>query len=75
MIDDGTEEDIPEIHDDHDDDRDYHHALVGRNIKALYGNGWFTGTILWYNKMVIFEDETEDYMYVENIDGIEIILL
>ena len=25
------------------------HILVGPKIKTLYGNGWFTGTITWFN--------------------------
>ena len=40
----------------------------------------FTGTITWYNQpmeklRVMFDDETEDYISVDDIDGVEINLL
>ena len=49
---------------------------VGRKIKALYENGWFTGTIMYYNVtlneyIVKFEDNTEDYITLDDVDGVE----
>ena len=65
---------------DYESDRDLNHNLVGRKIKAIYGNGWCTGSISWFNdKMqklrVVFEDGTDDYIYTEDIVGVEITLI
>ena len=43
-------------------------------------NGWCTGSISWFNdKMqklrVVFEDDTDDYIYTEDIVGVEITLI
>ena len=82
------DDDVDEIHAtsdgeleaDVEDDRDYSHSYVGRMIKAIYDNGWFTGNITWYNKKmqklrVLYEDETDDYLSLDEIDGVEIYLL
>ena len=54
LINPDEDEEISEVNDedlevDHEVDHDYHHGLVGRKIRAIYNNGWFTGNICWYN--------------------------
>ena len=60
-------------------DRLFDHELVGRKVKACYENGWFIGDIMYFNTQlsefkVDFLDGTSDYIQLEDIDGIEIIL-
>ena len=38
-----------EVLEDKYDDRDFHEELVGRKVTALYENGWFSGTVEYYN--------------------------
>ena len=54
--------------------------LVGQKIRGLYETGWHTGTIKYFNTklqeyLVYFEDQTEDYIKKEDIDGTQIILI
>ena len=54
--------------------------FVGRKIKAQYENGWFAGKINYYNKLleeyyVLYEDDTKDYISLDNTDGAEVQLL
>ncbi len=63
-----------------ENDRSYDDELCERKLEALYSNGWFTGKIQYYNNSqnkyrVVFSDGTEDYIGVEEIDGVEIKLL
>ena len=68
---------------DYESDRDLNHSLLSRKIKPLYDNSddsWFTGIITWFNsKMrkvcVVFEDNTDDYVSKDDIDGVEIDLI
>ena len=51
--------------------------FVDRRIKALYENGWFVGEINYFNKSleeyhVSYEDKTEDYISLEEVDGVEV---
>ena len=60
-------------------DRDYDNVLAKRKIRALYDD-WHTGTITWYNKVndeyrVLFGDGSEDYITLNDINGIDMILL
>ncbi len=53
---------------------------MSRTVRAHYDNGWFDGKVAWFNtKMnkfrVLYSDETDDYIEMEAIDGVEIILL
>ena len=53
-----------DLESDYESDRDLNHNLVGRKIKAIYDNGWYTRSISWFNnKMqklrVAFEDRTD----------------
>ena len=63
---------------DNEDDRVYDENLVGTQVRGLYeGSGWHTGTIEYYNSeldkyLVLFEDESEDLIKVEDIDGVDI---
>ena len=55
-------------------------CFVGRKIKAPYENGWFVGKINHYNKLLeeyyaLHEDDTEDFMSLDDIDGVEVQLL
>ena len=75
-----TETNDNDLYIDYEADRDVNHSLVGRQIRAFYDNGRFTGTITWYNQpmeklRVMFDDETKDYISVDDIDGVEINLL
>ena len=65
---------------DDENDRSCDDELCGRKLKALYQNGWFTGVIEDYDTninrhRVLYSDESEDYIGIEDIDGIEIILI
>ena len=76
---------VPEVHDDdlesdHEYDRDFKHELVGRKIKAIYSNGWFNGKVTWFNQKmnrlrVEYSDDTDDYISIDEIDGVEIALM
>ena len=64
---------------DYESVRDLNHNLVGRKIKAI-GNGWYTGSRSWFNSKIkklrlAFEDGTDDYIFTEDIDGVEISLI
>ena len=44
--------------------------LCGRKVKGLYENGWFTGTIQYFNEKmgrnrVLYDDDSEDYIGIE----------
>ena len=62
--------------------RDTDHNLVGCTIKAFYPDevGWYMGKITWYatmlGKLRVFyeEDESDDYISPDEINGIDIIL-
>ena len=61
---------------DEENDCVYDHVMVNRKISALYDNGWHTGTIQWYKSKfdeyrVLFPDGFDDYIELDNIDGIE----
>jgi hypothetical protein len=68
---------------DKEEHRDMDHDLVGRKIRMLYAEegGWFVGRVTWYNAemkklRVYFEnDDSDDYIQIDEIDGHEIILL
>ena len=54
--------------------------LYGCKVKGLYEYGWFTGTIQYFNKKlgkcrVLYNDGSEDYIGIEEIEGVEIVLL
>ena len=68
-----------EIQEDRFEDRNYNHGLVGRKVTALYENGWFTGTIVHFNKQlkeykVDYADETSNYLSLHDFDGVKVIL-
>ena len=73
--------DDQELHEHIDKEEDHIvDSFVGRKIKALYENGWFVGKINYYNKLlekyyVLYEDDTEDYISLDDIDGVEVQLL
>ena len=74
------EDEERENEEDRMDDRVEDDELVGRKIKALYENGWFIGKIKYFNTVlceykVDFSDGTSDYLAIQDIDGIEVILV
>ena len=63
-----------------EEDRSRDDELCGRQIKALYENGWFMGQIQYFNKTlakyrVTYSDDSEGYIGIDDIDGVEIMLL
>ena len=64
---------------DNEMDRVCDDELCGRKVKALYPNGWSTGIIEYFNTnmnkyRVNYPDKSDDYIGVEDIDGIEVVL-
>ena len=71
--------DMAEIQEDRFEDRNYNDGLVGRKVTALYENGWFTATVVYFNKelkeyKVDYADKTSDYLSFHDFDGVEVIL-
>jgi hypothetical protein len=68
-----------ELLEDLEEDRVFDHEYVGRQIKGLYEDGWALGKISYYNlKFGMFKVDFEsdsDFIGLEDIDGIELILL
>ena len=65
---------------DNESDRTYDDELCGRTVNGLYADGWTTGVIEYFNTTmnkyhVNYSDHTEDYIGVEDIDGVEIVLV
>ena len=61
--------------------RDLNHNLVGLKLCVLYEDEgeWFDGTITWYNTQlgklrVLFEDDSDDYISPEDINGVDVFL-
>ena len=62
-------EDTYEIPEDRYEDRNYKGDLVGRKVTALYENGWFTGSVMYFNKVlkelcVNYADGTSDFLSI-----------
>ena len=80
---DEEEENPPEeqpILNDNVSDRDLQHKLVGQKVKALYDNGWFFGTIVYYNKVldefkIDYSDESSDYVKISDFNDTDMILV
>ena len=54
--------------------------IVERKFRGLYENGWFEGCIEYFNKNIFkyhvsFNESSEDYIDVDDIDMIEAIVL
>ncbi len=52
-------------------------SYTGREIKAMYENRWFSGIIKYFKKflkkhLVVHNDDSDDYVSPNNIDGIEV---
>ncbi len=66
---------------DKEEDRTFLHEHVGRQIKSLYESGWATGTVMYFNRKlqrlkVDFPDsEDSNYVALNEIDGVEVILV
>lgn len=64
---------------DDENDREYDHVMLNRKIRVFYDNRWYQGTIEWYNSkidqyQVLSPDGTNDYVELDDIDGIMVIL-
>ena len=60
-------------------DRIYDHVIINRKIRAFYDD-WHTGEIMWYNTQldeyrVLYEDSSEDFITLDDINGIDSILI
>ena len=68
---------------DNDDNSDFVHNLVGCKIKIFYGDlgEWFVGNVTWFNKALqklrihFEEDDSDDYLCEDDINGMDILLL
>jgi len=65
---------------DNPEDRSEDDELIGREIKALYENDWYKGEIRYFNSRigkykVRFNDGDEDFVGIDEIDGVEVVLL
>ena len=54
--------------------------LVGRNLKALYENGWFGGKMKYLNEkicryFVLYKDKSSHLIDIFDIDGVKMILM
>ena len=54
--------------------------LCEPKVKGLYENDWFTGTIQYSNEKmgryrVLYDDNSKDYIGIEEIEGVELVLL
>ena len=57
----------------------YKHTIINCKIRAFYDD-WHTGEIMWYNTkldeyQVLYEDSNEDYIKLDDINGIDMILI
>ena len=64
-----------------DDEKDwrYNDELVGRTVKVLYENWWFSGKVKYFNEKIcrcciFYKDESIDLMDISDIDGFQILL-
>ena len=58
-------------------DRNFEHKLVVNKFKVLYDYGWFTGVASWFNVKLqklrlSFDDGSDDYISVAEVEGIDI---
>ena len=71
--------DILEL-EDKESDRSYDDECIGREVRALYENGWFTGEILYFNTVLVkylvkYEDSSTDLVGIEDFDDSTMIML
>ena len=63
-----------------EDDQYYYVEYCGRKIKAHYENGWFEGTLEYFNNdmkkyRMTYTNGSEGYIGLEDMDGVEVILM
>ena len=81
LLEDKDDEEDPPDRIDADTDRSYNDELIGKKLRILYETGWHSGTINYFNTAlneyrVSFENEDEeDYIKKEDIDGLKIVLV
>ena len=61
-------------------DRYFDWGFSGRKMKVSYENGWFIGSIEYYNVdlgkyHIAFEDGSEDYIAPSDIDNVEVMVI
>ena len=71
--------DIAEL-EDKECDRFYDDECIGREVRALYENGWFTGEIIYFNTvlakhLVEYADSSTELVDIEDFDDTTMILL
>ena len=59
---------------------DITHHFVGKEFRVCYDYDWFTGVATWFNVTMAklrweFDDGSDDYIALDEINGIEIICL
>ena len=72
---DAQDDEVLEVDDELD--RNFEHQLVRNKFKVHYDYGWFTGVASWFNfelqkLRLSFDDGSDDYISVDQVDGIEI---
>ena len=65
---------------DYEQDRDITHHFVGKEFRVCYDYDWFTGVATWFNVTMAklrleSDDGSDDYIALDEINGIEIICL
>ena len=78
-IDNPESSDILEL-EDKECDRSYDDECIGREVRALYENGWFNGEIMYFNTvlvkyMVKYADSSTDLVGIEDFDDSTMIML
>ena len=63
---------------DPEEDWCYDDDLVGQKVNSLYKNGWFTGTISYFNQktgrfLVSYKDGSTDLIDISDFDDVELI--
>ena len=61
-------------------DRSYDDEYIGREVRTLYENGWFTGEIIYFNMvlekyLVEYADSSTELVDIEDFDDTTIIML
>ena len=72
---DAQDDEILEVDDELD--QNFGHELVGNKFTVHYDYGWFTGVASWFNVKLqklrlSFDDGSDDYISVDEVDGIDV---
>ena len=77
------EDELPEEEEEEEDkesDRSYDDECIGREVRGLYENGWFTGIIIYFNTvlakyLVEYADSSTALVGIEEFDNVSMILI